>query len=175
MNRGSRKGNLFGSRDDYIAFERLLSEARERHPVRILAYCLMPNHWHLLLWPEKAHDEALSRFMHWLTGTHAGAWRRKTDTAGQGAVYQSRFKAVAILDECHLLGAWRYVERNPVESRLVIRAEEWPWSSASYVPGDSRDLILDPGPCRRPRDWLRLVNSAPDGPLVGVADPEPRS
>jgi putative transposase len=143
-----------------------MSEAREVRPMRIIAYCLMSNHWHLLLWPEGDHD--LSRYMHWFTTSHAAAWRRKTRTKGDGAVYQSRFFALPIADSLHLLTVWRYIERNPVEAKLVTRAEEWPWSSASYLLGRPRDLELDAGPCARPRDWLRLVNGVPDWAIEEV-------
>jgi putative transposase len=115
FNRGSRKGLLFASADEYIAFERLLAEGREEWPMRIIAYCLMPNHWHLLLWPE--HDGDLSRFLHWITGTHGHRWRRFTRTQGEGAVYQGRFGSRRVLDQPHLFEVWRYIERNPRRGR----------------------------------------------------------
>jgi len=154
FNRGSRKGVLFRSSEEYVAFVRLISEARTVRPMRIIAYCLMTNHWHFLLWPER--DGQLSRFMHWLTTTHANHCRRETTTVGEGAVYQSRFTAVPIDDVFHLLTAWRYVERNPVEARLVSVAQDWPWSSAVEKP--SADLPLDAGPIPRPP--LSFINAA---------------
>jgi putative transposase len=160
MNRGSRKGVLFETDDDYIAFERLVSEALEVRPMRIIAYCLMWNHVHFLLWPEQ--DGELSRFMHWLTGTHASAWRHKTGTRGEGAVYQSRFTAKPMTDFWHLLTVWRYIERNPLDAQLVARAEEWPWSSACQTDRYPREFKLTPGPCERPSNWLALINSGPD-------------
>ena len=157
-NRGSRKGPLFDSPADFDAFVQLLSMARERHPVRIIAYCLMSNHWHFLLWPME--DGALSRFMHWLTGKHALERRQNTKTVGEGAVYQSRFWAVPMFDPLHLLAAWRYVERNPVEAGLVGRAEEWQWSSACATNTDSGGLNVDLGPLPRTANWLEVVNSS---------------
>ena len=124
--------------------------------MRIIAYCLMPNHWHLLLWP--SHDGDLSTFLHWVTGTHARRFRRATNTVGQGAVYQSRFVAVGVTDLIHLLNIWRYIERNPVQARLVERAEDWPWSSAADVVGKQNDLILDPAPVSRPLEWSTIIN-----------------
>lgn len=151
-NRGSRKGPLFDSRDEYRQFIGLLQEARALHPLRIIAYCLMPNHWHLLLWP--THDDQLSVFMHWLTGTHAREFRHATQTVGQGAVYQSRFTAVPVEDAWHLSIVWRYVERNPIAAHLCQRAQDWPWSSASH----RRLLEVDPPPFPLPENWATLLN-----------------
>src|SRR5258708_11168441 len=166
FNRGSRKGNPFEVEEDYILFVQLLDEARSRYPMRILTYCLMPNHWHLLLWPE--HDGDLSKYMHWLTGTHARLWRRATATEGQGAVYQSRFAAVPIIDSWHLLIAWRYIERNPLVASLCDRAEAWPWSSAARPLDDNRRLLVDQPPFPLPVNWAESLN---DG---AVWDPQER-
>jgi putative transposase len=162
-NRGSRKGPLFNSPDEYTAFVRLLADGQARQPMRIIAYCLMPNHWHLLLWPKEDGD--LSLYVGWVTNTHAQRFRRGTDTIGQGAVYQSRFQAVGVKDPIHLLDVWRYVERNPVKAGLVQRAEEWNWSSAASQRLGRRDLVLDDGPVSRPREWLAIVNHVNPVPL----------
>jgi putative transposase len=156
-NRGSRKGPLFDGPDDYAEFERLVAATRELHAVRIIAYCLMVNHWHFLLWP--LADDVLSPFMKSLTETHATDWRRGTKTVGQGAVYQARFWDTPTLDHLHLLAAWRYIERNPVEAGLVARAEDWHWSSAAIDRPD-RALVVDRGPIPRPENWLEIVNSS---------------
>jgi len=166
-NRGSRKGPLFDGPNAYAAFERLVAATRERYAVRIIAYCLMFNHWHFLLWP--LADNALSLFMKRLTEAHAAEWRRETKTVGQGAVYQSRFWVSPILDDLHLLGAWRYIERNPVEAGLVARAEDWPWSSASVVRTD-RALTVDFGPVPRPDNWLEIVNSSDTDRVIDYLD-----
>ncbi len=159
-NRGSRKGPLFRCPDEYTAFERVLADGREKRAMRIIAYCLMPNHWHLLLWPEREGE--LSRFLHWVTGTHACRWRRATTTQGEGAVYQGRFQAKGVSDLLHLLTVWRYVERNPVRAGLVTRAEDWDWSSAGHLTGRSTALTLDVGPISRPAEWLEIVNQGGD-------------
>ncbi len=156
FNRGSRKGNLFDSSDDYTAFERLMADARAVHPVRIVAYCLLPNHWHMLLWPRA--DGVLSEYLQRLAGTHASRHRRDTRTCGEGAFYQSRYGDVTIVSEYHLLVAWRYIERNPISARLVRRAQDWRWSSARHLVDPPRHLRLDEGPCNRPQNWLAIVN-----------------
>ena len=169
-NRGSRKGPLFPSNEEYIAFEEMLARGRELRGIRVTAYCLMGNHWHLLLWP--ARDGDLSKFCHWLQTTHASRYRRRTQTIGEGAVYQSRFSAVAVMDLVHYLRACRYVERNPVEAKLVDRAESWRWSSAAQRAGTQPRLPMDDGPIPLPASWLSIVNQelelAPEELLVAL-------
>ena len=155
-NRGSRKGPLFTSPEEYTAFERLLGRARRTCEMRIVAYCLMVNHWHLCLWPKGDGD--LSRFLHGVSGTHASRYRRETDTQGEGAVYQSRFRAVEVLGLVAFLRVCRYIERNPVEANLVQRAEAWRWSSAAQRAGGRAELPMDNGPMPLPPDWLAIVN-----------------
>ena len=79
LNRTSARATLFEQPADYQQFEQVLAEAKARTAMRIVACCLMPNHWHLVLWPE--HDGALSRFMTWLGLTHTQRWhaRRGSD------------------------------------------------------------------------------------------------
>ena len=159
-NRGSRKGTLFSASEEYTAFEKMLARGRELKGMRVTAYCLMGNHWHLLLWPERDGD--LSKFCHWLETTHANRFRRQTDSIGEGAVYQSRFNSVPVTDLVHYLRACRYVERNPVEAKLVERAEKWRWSSAAQRGGAQPELPMDDGPVPLPTSWLAIVNQQLD-------------
>jgi putative transposase len=129
VNRAAKRSTLFETAEDYTAFEGVLASAVDRHRISLFAYCVMPNHWHLLL--SANVDGALSRFMHWLTTTHARRWQIHRGLEGQGAVYQGRFKAIPIGDDHHFLWVCRYVERNPLRAALVNRAEDWPWSSLS--------------------------------------------
>ena len=156
VNRGSRRGPLFDTPDGYAQFERLVAVTREQHAVRIIAYCLMFNHWHFLLWP--LADDVVSVFMKRLTEAHAARWRQETNTVGQGAVYQARFWDTPMFDTLHLLAAWRYIERNPVAAGLVARAEDGPWSRAAIDRPD-RTLTVDRGPIPRPTNWGDIVNS----------------
>ena len=105
----------------------VLQEALERVPVRLLAYCVMPNHWHLVLWPRKDGD--LSRFVGWLSLTHTQRWHAHRHSAGTGHVYQGRFKSFPVQEDDHLLTLCRYVERNALRSGLVRKAELWRWGS----------------------------------------------
>src|SRR5437879_5475697 len=132
LNRAHSRRRLFYSDKDYLAFFKVLLEALERWPgVQILALCIMPNHWHLVLRPSR--DGELSAFMRWLTQTHTQRWRHAKHTVGHGSLYQGRFKSFVVQDDRHLLVLCRYVERNPLRGRrkLATRAEDWRWSSAA--------------------------------------------
>jgi putative transposase len=156
LNRGAKKATLFESDGDYIAFLRLLGAATTREKVAVLAYCLMPNHWHLLLMPQA--EGALSRCLHWLTTTHARRWQLARGTEGQGAVYQARFKALAVKDDSHFLWVCRYVERNPMRASLVSRAEEWRWSSLWQRRTGDTGVDLARWPIPEPDNWCEQVN-----------------
>jgi putative transposase len=150
--------DLFRREGDYRAFETLLVEAIGRLPMRLLAYCLMPNHWHLVLWPFADGD--LSRFMFWLTMTHAQRWRHARNLVGLGPLYQGRFKAFPAQEDHHLLVMNRYVERNALRGGLVKHAEQWPWCSlaARMTAGNPCAPLLHDWPIEVPSNWVRLVN-----------------
>lgn len=152
LNRGNGGRTIFRSDGDYRAFLRLIAEATERVAMRILAFCLMPTHFHFVLWPRD--DEDLSRWMHWLMTTHVGRYREVHETIGH--VWQGRFKAFPIQQDDHLLTVLRYVERNALNAGLTDRAERWPWSSLD--PDAARKILLTSPPVPRTRDWLAFVN-----------------
>jgi len=156
LNRAAKRTVLFDHADDYAAFEQLLQEALTRFDVALFSYCVMPNHWHFVLAP--LVDGALSRFMHWLTTTHARRWQEYHSVAGLGAVYQGRFKSIPIAQDRHFLWVCRYVERNPLRAGLVERAEEWQWSSLTRH-GSERWSSLAEWPIHRPADWMLQVNT----------------
>jgi putative transposase len=140
-----------------------LAEAAKRSPdVRICAYCLMPNHFHLVLWPR--HPGRLSGFMQWLAQTHAARWHAHHKTRGRGHVYQSRFRSFPIQEDGHFLKVCRYVERNPLRANLAKRAQDWRWCSL-WLRGQGEGPMADAlstWPVSRPADWLRQVNRAQD-------------
>ena len=155
LNRRVGRALLFEKPADYTAFEQILQEAHSRTEVRFLAYCLMPNHWHLLLWPQA--DGELSEIMRWITVTHSQRWHAHRHTSGTGPVYQGRFKAFPVQTDKHFLTVARYVERNALRANLVGRAEDWPWSSLWYwLQGNSQ--LLSMWPVKRPADWVERVN-----------------
>ena len=179
LNRANGRMALFHSPADYAAFERVLAEAVERFQMRLLAYCLMPNHWHLVLWPRQ--DGELSRFMRWLTLTHTQRRHAHRSQAGQGHLYQGRFKSFPIQEDRYFLVAARYVERNALRAGRVRRAEKWRWCSlhlrlnaappktksrktaAADSPGALERPTLSTWPVPEPKDWLELVNTPMSG------------
>jgi putative transposase len=158
LNRGNCRMDLFETRGDFEAFIGLLEQGRERFSMRILGYCLMPNHWHLVLWPRRGRD--LSAFVGWVSNTHVRRWREHRRTVGQGHLYQGRFKSFLIQRDEHLLTGLRYVEANPCRAKLASRAEDYPWSSVGRAPGTNGVMLeLHPWPVERPADWLEWVNA----------------
>jgi putative transposase len=127
LNRAVARIPLFQKDGDYQAFERALAAALHRLPMRLLAFCLMPNHWHLVCWPE--NDGDLSEFMRWLSVTHSLRWHAHNHTGGTGHIDQNRFKSFPVEGDDHLFTVIRYVERNALRANLCSRAEEWSWGS----------------------------------------------
>lgn len=156
LNRAVARAQIFERDGDYAAFERVLEEARARVPMRLLGYCVMPNHWHLVLWPQS--DGELSEYMRWLTVTHTQRWHAAHRTSGTGALYQGRFKSFPIEEDGRLLTVCRYVERNALRANLVARAEMWRWSSLWQWSRSERAVTLDNWPIPRPGGWLEFVN-----------------
>ena len=158
LNRRVGRLALFDKPADYMAFEKILNEAHERTGIRIAAYCLMPNHWHLVLWPRD--DGELSEVMRWITVTHTQRWHAHRQSFGSGPVYQGRFRSFPVQTDEHFLTVARYVERNALRAKLVKRAEQWQWSSLwRWAQGDPKLLaFLSDWPVKRPRQWVGWVN-----------------
>ncbi len=154
LNRGNARQKVFRKEEDFAAFLELVEQAKERLPMRLLAWCLLSNHFHLVLWPHEDGD--LSRWMQWLLTSHVRRYHRHYH--GSGHVWQGRFKAFPIQEGDHLRTVLRYVERNALRANLVARAESWPWGSAAAFAGGKRAAMLDSGPLRRSRNWLDWVN-----------------
>jgi putative transposase len=150
---------MFLKDEDYHAFEQVLAEALDHVPgMRLLAYCLMPNHWHLVVWPHR--NDELSDFGHWLTLTHTQRWHAHYRHVGTGHLYQGRFKSFPVEADEHFLTVCRYVERNALRAGLVARAEEWRWGSLGRSrPGaPAAKFVLADWPVPRPAGWLKWVN-----------------
>jgi putative transposase len=189
LNRGNARNRIFDDDGDYLAFLRVLSAALAAVPgMRLLSYCLMPNHWHLVLWPRG--DGELGRFMQRLTVTHVRRWHEHRHSTGGGHLYQGTYKSFPVQRDEHLLVVCRYVERNALRAGLVRRAQDWRWCSLwqrlydhqRAVPNDGggdndRDgndhdapagndspgydpPTLGDWPVEIPVDWLRWVNRA---------------
>jgi putative transposase len=156
LNRSAKRAPIFETSYDYAAFEQLISQAQHRVSIRVFCYCIMPNHWHFVLQPDRDGD--LSRFMHWLTNTHAQRWHAFRGTAGTGAVYQGRFKAIPVQSDDHFLRVCRYVERNAMRANLVADASAWRWCSLWRGRSAHGRPLLSEWPVARPAGWNELVN-----------------
>jgi putative transposase len=158
LNRANGKRTIFHRDRDYLAFERILAEVQERVPMRILAWCIMPNHWHLLLWPQS--DGELSNYMRLVTLTHTQRVHAFRNSAGTGHLYQGRFKSFVVQHDAHFLAVARYVEANALRGNLVRRAEGWRWGSSWRVQNGhaGHPPRLHAWPLPRPSDWLDYVN-----------------
>jgi putative transposase len=110
LNRSNGRLPLFRKEADYAAFERVIEESHAREPLRILAYSVMPTHWHWVVWPEPGAGQQVSEFFRWLTVTHTQRWHAHYHTSGTGHLYQGRFKAFPVETDEHLYTVLRYVE-----------------------------------------------------------------
>jgi len=159
LNRGVGRSTIFEKPADFQAFEKVLRQAQDWLPMRLLSYCLMPNHWHLVVWPRADGD--LSEWLRWLSVTHTQRWHAHQHTQGTGPLYQGRFKSFPVQEDQHFLSVCRYVERNALRANLVRHAEDWRWSSLwqALHPADAQ-VPLAAWPVPRPRTWTQYVNQA---------------
>jgi putative transposase len=158
LNRGVGRMRLFLTDADFEAFERIVAKTLETRPMRIVAYCLMSNHWHLVLWPE--HEGDLAAFMQKLTITHARNWQEHRRRVGYGHLYQGRYKSFPVESDEHFYQVVRYVERNALRAALVRRAENWQWGSLRRRLAGAAEppFPLSDWPLPRPSSWTQYVN-----------------
>lgn len=157
INRSVRKMPIFLRPNDYRAFLAVLKAGLERHPLGLLSYCVLANHWHLIVGP--TDPSSLSRLMHWVTVTHAVRHHSHRGTVGQGPVYQGRFKSEPLKEAANIIRACRYVERNALTAGLVTRAQDWPWCSLSDRLHPSPRLPLLSAPFLETNAWIGYVNT----------------
>lgn len=155
LNRGNGRATVFHNDGDYRAFIDLLAEAKQRTPVKVAAFTVLPNHFHLVL--EPASSSGLSAFMQWWLTTHVRRYHRLRGTSGH--VWQGRFKSFPIQTDEHFLTVVRYVLQNPVRAGLVKQTGDWPWSSLSYAE------LVDPWPVPPPADTTWLEQALPKSDL----------
>ncbi|MBI3074739.1 MAG: transposase [Parcubacteria group bacterium] len=159
INRANGRMQIFSDKEDYLLFEKLLHDAKELVGMRILAYTLMPNHWHLVLHPR--NDKDMGIFMHRLTNTHTRHVHVRTGTIGSGYLYQGRYKSFIVDSDAYFLTLIKYVERNPVRAKLVQKCEDWQWGSAwRRIKGTKaqRTLLAAP-PLPLPHRYRQWVNT----------------
>lgn len=158
LNRGNAREEIFHKPEDFAAFERVLGEGLERYDVQLFAYTLMPNHWHLVVRPQQ--DGEMGRMLRWVTATHTQRYHSHYHNAGEGHLYQARFKSFPIKDDEHFLTVCRYVERNPLRAKLVKKSERWRFGSLYRFSNkaDKDPQLLSPWPIRRTPGWTKRVN-----------------
>ena len=162
INRANARMQIFNEDKDYLLFEKVLREAKGKFNMRLLSYCVMPNHWHLALYPKKDGD--LQIFMRWVSMTHTQRWHAQHKTAGSGHLYQGRYKLFIVQEDKYLLQLFKYIEANPLRASLIQRAEDWKWSSL-YKRGEGDEKqkgLLDEWPIDVPKDNLNLINDLED-------------
>lgn len=147
--RGNRKSDVFLDTEDRQIFLSLVEEYTQKNGIKVSSYCLMTNHFHLIVHP--ATKLGLSKGMHQIDGVYAEYFNQKYKLTGH--LWQDRFFA-CVLDSSHFWKAVQYVERNPVRAGLVSRAEKYQWSSAAAHCGQRCDPLLSEIPLPAPHgDW----------------------
>ncbi len=156
LNRAAGLEPIFSKASDYRTFEQILQNVQRRIDARLLSYCLMPEHWQLLLWPREDGD--LSEFMRLLGVSHAQRWHAMHGTAGTGPVYRGRFKSFPVQKGEPMLSVCRYIESTALRAKKAKQAENWRWCSLWHRLHKSREITLAQWPQARPRNWKTLVN-----------------
>ncbi|MBI5420776.1 MAG: transposase [Parcubacteria group bacterium] len=159
INRANGRLGIFDEPEDYALFEQLLLETKDVVDMRIFAYVVMPNHWHLVLRPQ--NDGDLGMFMHRVSNAHTRKVHAKTRTNGSGHLYQGRYKSFLVDTDTYLLTLIKYVERNPVRAKLVGQCEDWRWGSAwRRVHGEKKEeRLIDSLPTLLPYDYKNWINT----------------
>jgi putative transposase len=148
LNRGNNRSPVFGAAEDYRAFLKALAQTQQRYPFRLYGYCLMTNHFHLLLEPEPG--QSISRILQSLTVAHTWRYHRTHGTVGH--VWQGRFRSPVVQSDAHALTVLRYVEANPLRAGMV---RDHPWSSYPARGEGRQDLLLSELP-----SWADVAASA---------------
>jgi putative transposase len=166
INRGNNRAEVFRDENDRRAFLEATARAKEKYPFQLLGYCLMSNHFHLLLRPEKG--QSISRILQSITVAHTWHMHKRHGTVGH--VWQGRFRSPVVQDDAHLLVVLRYIEANPLRAGLVNDPADYPWSSFLAHGVGQPDPLLDPVPeleelGRTPRErqsrWTKRVRATP--------------
>ena len=156
--RGNNRRRTFFSEADCRLYKRYLADACAEAETAIWAWCLMPNHVHLVLVPSR--EDGLARALGRTNGRYTRALNAREGWSGH--LWQGRF-ASFVMDEPHLLACARYVELNPVRAGLARRAGDWAWSSARAHLGGPADGLTDPVPLlERWPDWRTVLDGGLD-------------
>ncbi len=164
INRGNNHADVFIDDEDRTAFLDALDRAKQRYPFRLLGYCLMTNHFHLLLRPEAG--QSVSRILQSVTVAHTSRFHKRHGSVGH--VWQGRFKSPVVQDDAHVLTVLRYIEANPLRAGMVADLADYPWSSfQAHGLGHADPLLnavplleeLGRTPAERRSRWKRRVTT----------------
>lgn len=174
MNRGRRAEAIFADKKDYQGFVDLLQEAGNMWDIRIAAYCLMPNHYHLLIQTPQAN---LSRGMRHINGVYTQRYNRRHGCDGQ--LFRGRYKSILVEADSYLLQLMRYIHKNPVKAGLAARPDSYAWSShKAYLSGDKKwkwvytDFLLSlltPDKTARGKAYRQFM-AEPDAEMDGILE-----
>jgi len=153
LNRGNGRATVFHGDRDFQDFVMLMAGACMRVKTRVLGFCLMPNHFHMVLWPYE--DDDLGRWMQWLMTSHVRRHHSRYDSSGH--IWQGRYKDFPVQNDRHLVRVLRYIERNPLRAGLVSDAGDWAWSSHTWWRDSGGPRFLHPTPAVQNRDWPEVV------------------
>lgn len=138
VNRGHNRQGLFRERADYIKFKEIVKQYTDRYKFKLSHYCIMTNHFHMVMQIVNAKD--LSLIMKGLTQTYVNYHKRKYHTVGY--LFQGRYKSFVIEKDEYLLECARYIERNPLRAGIVTDLSRYPWSSYNYYAKGKQDAII---------------------------------
>ncbi len=157
--RGNYRQTVFAGTDDYTQYLDFLAQYAPQCDLDIWAYCLMPNHVHMVCVPKQ--PDSLSRTLHTVHMKYARYFNNKRSAVGH--LWQGRFFSCA-LDERHVYAAVRYVERNPIRGGLVSSPDDYPWSSAkAHIAGEKNSVLS--GSCfltETVTDWQQYLGMGPN-------------
>jgi putative transposase len=157
LNRSNRRATIFHKDADYEAFERIIAEALDQVDLELFSYCLMPNHWHLVVSPQV--DGEMSRFAQWLGLTHTQRYNAHYHTTGEGHLYQGRYKSFPVQSDEHFLSVCRYTERNAYTAELCDAPDRWRYGSLwRWRHGTAKEKsMLSAWPIPRRAGWVEWV------------------
>ena len=139
ISRGNQRQNVFCCDDDFSHFRKIAWKYKNKFDAKILSYCLMTNHIHLLIDPSDKF--AINKIMHGINLAYTKHYNHKYKKCGH--LWQGRFKSFVISKDSYLLNCVNYIEYNPVRAKIADKPEDYPWSSYSARMGLTNDKLLD--------------------------------
>lgn len=157
FNRGTDKRTIFHEKENYLLLLRQVKKYAQMFQISVIAYCLMPNHYHFLL--RQDGDAAIGTFIHRIFNSYVKAFNKRYGR--QGTLFESRFKSLHVSNNHYLLQACCYIHANPVKDGLVTQPEAWPYSNYLEWIGERDGTLIDQGFVRDyypiPKDYAATV------------------